>query len=150
MEIERGSRISITDGGTMSVAGGLHLGRDVDVVVKFGSLSMGANCFVGRGSTLVCRDSITIGGDALIAEYVTIRDQDHDYEPEGTSTSGGFVTAPIVVGERVWIGAKATVTRGVTIGDHAVVAANAVVTRDVPRASTVAGVPARVVKSRET
>ena len=39
--------------------------------------------------------------------------------------------APIVIGDRVWIGSNATVLPGVTIGDGAIVAAGAVVTKDV-------------------
>lgn len=56
-------------------------------------------------------------------------------------------SAPVVIGDGVWIGARATILKGVTIGDGAVVAAGAVVTRDVPAHSLVAGVPARVVRA---
>lgn len=58
----------------------------------------------------------------------------------------GFLTAPIVIGNNVWIGAKATVTKGVSIGDNSVIAANAVVTRDIPAGTLAAGVPARVIR----
>ena len=51
--------------------------------------------------------------------------------------------APVVIGDRVFIGANAVIQMGVTIGDGAVVAAGAVVSRDVPAAVLVAGVPAR-------
>ncbi len=53
--------------------------------------------------------------------------------------------APVVIGDRVFLGAGAVVTMGVTIGDEAVVGAGAVVTDDVPARTVVAGVPARVV-----
>ena len=53
--------------------------------------------------------------------------------------------APVVIGDRVYLGAGAIVQMGVTIGDEAVVAAGAVVTADVPPRTMVAGIPARVV-----
>jgi acetyltransferase-like isoleucine patch superfamily enzyme len=54
------------------------------------------------------------------------------------------------VGNNVWIGYGACVLRGVTIGDNAVVGTNAVVTRDVPANAVVAGVPARLIRMRDT
>lgn len=55
-------------------------------------------------------------------------------------------TAPIILGDNVWIGDGALVTKGVSIGDNSIVGAKAVVTKDVPANSVVAGNPARVVK----
>jgi acetyltransferase-like isoleucine patch superfamily enzyme len=51
-----------------------------------------------------------------------------------------------VVETNVWIGAAATIMPGMTLGADSLVAAGAVVTRDVPPATLVAGVPARVVR----
>ena len=61
---------------------------------------------------------------------------------------GCYRSAPVLIGEDVWIGAKATVVLGVTIGDRAVIGANAVVTRDVKPYERVGGVPARPLPSR--
>ena len=53
--------------------------------------------------------------------------------------------APVVLGDRVFVGANAVIMMGVRIGDEAVIAAGAVVTKDVPARTVVAGVPARPV-----
>lgn len=60
----------------------------------------------------------------------------------------GFRTAPITIGDNVWIGAGAVILKGVTIGKGAVVAANAVVNRDVAEFEIVGGVPARNIGMR--
>lgn len=58
------------------------------------------------------------------------------------------ISAPIRIGQDVWIGANAIVLAGVTIGDGAVVGAGAVVTKDVAPDTIVAGVPAKQIKVR--
>ncbi|MDR0851563.1 MAG: 2,3,4,5-tetrahydropyridine-2,6-dicarboxylate N-acetyltransferase [Clostridiales Family XIII bacterium] len=55
---------------------------------------------------------------------------------------------PVVVEDGVLVGANAVILEGVRIGAGAVVAAGAVVIDDVPAGAVVAGVPAKVIKSR--
>ncbi|MFK5636019.1 acyltransferase [Ornithinimicrobium sp. LYQ103] len=57
------------------------------------------------------------------------------------------VTAPIIVGNRVYIGMNSMILPGVTIGDDVVIGAGSMVTKDIPAGSVAAGVPARVIKS---
>jgi acetyltransferase-like isoleucine patch superfamily enzyme len=57
-----------------------------------------------------------------------------------------FSKGPVIIGDNVWIGDKATILPGVSIGNGAVIAANAVVTKDVPAYSVAAGNPARIIK----
>lgn len=52
------------------------------------------------------------------------------------------------IGNDVWIGQNVIICQGVTIADGAIVAANAVVTRDVGPYEIVAGVPAKVIRTR--
>jgi acetyltransferase-like isoleucine patch superfamily enzyme len=55
-------------------------------------------------------------------------------------------TAPVRIGDGVWVGSGATILAGVTVGDGAVIAAASVVTKDVPPGVLVAGNPARVIR----
>ncbi|MDK1494053.1 CatB-related O-acetyltransferase [Sinorhizobium sp. 7-81] len=54
----------------------------------------------------------------------------------------------VKIGNDVWIGDGAYISRGVTIGDGAIVAARAVVTKDVPPYAIVGGIPARIIRHR--
>mgnify|MGYP003303392449 CR=1 FL=1 len=54
----------------------------------------------------------------------------------------------IIIGNDVWIGARAMIMGGVTIGDGAVIAAGAIVTKDVPPYAVVGGIPAKIIKYR--
>jgi acetyltransferase-like isoleucine patch superfamily enzyme len=57
---------------------------------------------------------------------------------------------PVEVGSNVWIGYGACFLRGVRVGDNSIVGTNAVVTKDVPANAVVGGVPAKVLRMRET
>jgi acetyltransferase-like isoleucine patch superfamily enzyme len=114
-------------------------------------VDVGARTFIGPWTTITSKAAVRIGTDCLIAERVTIRDQDHDIGGplDVPIAQAGFRTAPIVIGDAAWIGAGAIVLKGVRIGRGAVVAANAVVNRDVADFEIVGGVPARPIGMRE-
>ena len=127
----------------------LALSNRAHVFVKYGALTTGKNVHIGIGSVIACRDEITIGDDVLIAEHVTIRDQDHRYGGPKPTAQNGFDTAPIKIGNNVWIAAKVTITKGVTIGDNVTIGANSVVTRDIPSDCVAFGAPAKVYRRSE-
>ncbi|MGC4848791.1 DapH/DapD/GlmU-related protein [Micromonospora sp. DT15] len=58
-------------------------------------------------------------------------------------------TAPISIGDDVYIGVRSIIMPGVRIGDRCIIGAGSVVTRDVPDGSVAAGVPARVLRSTD-
>ena len=92
----------------------------------------------------MAKQRVTIGADCAVSWDVMISDTDNHV------LDGERGCAPVTIGDRVWIGARATVLKGVTIGDGAVVAAGALVTRDVPAGALVGGVPAKVLKADVT
>ncbi|WP_238596563.1 acyltransferase [Abditibacterium utsteinense] len=114
-----------------------------------GRLEVGERTIFGHHCTLAARDSIIIGADCLLAEMVSIRDHDHRFDNlEIPIREQGIVSAPVVIGKNVWLGAKVTVLKGVTIGDNAVVGANAVVTKNLPKNAIAVGIPAKVIRLR--
>ncbi|ARN79953.1 acyltransferase [Methylocystis bryophila] len=140
------SQLRATGGGVIEIGDDVSIDPGTILHSKGGSLRIGARSSIGPGNIIVSIASIEIGEDTLIAEYVTIRDQDHEFERQGSIASSGMRVGAIKIGRNVWIGAKATITRGVSIGDNAVVGANAVVTHDVPAEAVVGGVPARMIR----
>lgn len=61
-------------------------------------------------------------------------------------TIGEIGTETPVIGNNVYIGAKATIIGGIKIGDNAKIGAGAVVIKDVPEGCTAVGAPAKVIR----
>lgn len=55
---------------------------------------------------------------------------------------------PTLIGNDVWVGAKAIVRAGVTVGDGAIIASGSVVTKNVAPYAIVGGVPAKLIRYR--
>ena len=114
-------------------------------------LTIGKNGSFGAFNHITCINKIQIGDNCLTGKWVTISDNNHgttDFDTlhEAPAIRKLYTKGPVVIGNNVWIGDKATILGGVTIGDGAVIAANSVVTKDVPAYSVVGGNPARVIK----
>jgi acetyltransferase-like isoleucine patch superfamily enzyme len=104
-------------------------------------LTIGRDCNFGFHVTLDARGGLAIGNSCNISTEAAIWTGSHDLD----SPEFANVTAPVAIGDRVWISFRAIVLPGVTIGDGAVVSAGAVVRNDVPAFAIVAGVPARII-----
>jgi len=89
-------------------------------------------------------DKIAIGMRTTISQYSFLCTASHDYRQD----SFPLVTAPITIGDRVWITADVFVGPGVTIGDGAVVIARSSVFDDVAPWIVAQGNPARPIKAR--
>lgn len=146
-EIFPGVRFQVTDGGRLIIHSGVSIGAGTIIIVQNGVIEIGSNTYIGPWSLLCACESIIIGADVLIAERVTIRDQNHNIALPGIIRKNGSHSSPIVISSNVWIGANAVILKGVEIETGAVVAASAVVNIDVPSKVIVAGVPARIIKS---
>jgi acetyltransferase-like isoleucine patch superfamily enzyme len=136
---------------------GLHIGDDVRIcenvllIAARGSrLVIGDRVFLGSGVKVSCHDSIDIGHDTIIAEYVCIHDNDHVFDRlDAPIMAQGFATTPVKIGSDCWIGSHCVIVRGGGLGEKSVLGAGAILTKQLPSRSVAVGVPARVIRQRQ-
>ena len=92
-------------------------------------ITLGDNVYITAGCQFITHD-----GGTLI-----LRKEMPDLE----------VTAPITVGNDVYIGLRAMILPGASIGNRCIIAAGSVVSGKIPDKSVARGVPARVIKSTD-
>jgi galactoside O-acetyltransferase len=121
-------------------------------------IRIGARTQIGGRTLLDASERIEIGDDVLISFDVLITDNDsHSLRfservndvadwTAGKKDWTHVARAPVRIGDKAWIGARAIVLKGVTVGEGAMVAAGSVVTRDVPPWTMAAGNPARPIR----
>jgi maltose O-acetyltransferase len=107
-------------------------------------VSIGPGTVINAGCLLYTTGGLTIGRQVSISAGVWLITGEHAINHPGFPAE----FRPIVIGDYVWIGSRATVQAGVTIGEGAVVMAGAIVTRDVPPYAIVGGIPARQIGER--
>lgn len=122
----------------------IHSGCDV-MVFEGAKLNLGSG-YINRYCKIRCYEEITIGQEVAISENFTIWDNDA-HIIDGNKSK---MKSPIVIGDRVWIGANVTILKGITIGNGAIIAAGSLVNKNVPEGCLVGGVPAKVLKENVT
>ena len=109
-------------------------------------MEIGESVFINYGCSIGATLLVRIGARTNLGPHVMIMDNDfHQLDPERRNEMPP--SAPVVVGENVWLGARVIVLRGVTIGDGSVIGAGSVVAKDIPARSVAVGIPAKVIRS---
>lgn len=112
-------------------------------------LKVGDNSNIGPYSYVGCSGYIEIGSNVMISPRVGIYAENHNFQSTGLAMKEQGVTRSFVkIEDDCWIASNAVILAGVTVGKGSVVAAGSVVTKDVPPYSVVAGVPAKVIDTR--
>jgi acetyltransferase-like isoleucine patch superfamily enzyme len=111
---------------------------------------IGNDVVIGRWNMITGKSSIKIGDHTRIGAFVQIIDTNHGTKKGILVKDQPAVMKAVSIGQDVWIGVGAKILMGVTVGDGAIVGANAVVTKDVPPNAIVGGVPAKIIRYRES
>jgi acetyltransferase-like isoleucine patch superfamily enzyme len=161
----------------LSVGKNLILDDNVSInALSFNGIQLGDNVSIARDSILFCtgviaqkgtgiiigdrtgigarafiagQGGVTIGSDVITGPNIQIFSENHNFnDPLLTIKAQGVTKQPTIVGNNCWLGGGIKILAGVTIGDGCVIAAGSVVTKSVPANSVVAGIPAKVIKTR--
>jgi acetyltransferase-like isoleucine patch superfamily enzyme len=131
----------------------LLCGLDVRTPNVFsGTRITGRDLHIGQGTFInhecyldAARGRIEIGRDCHLAPHVMVLTATHDVGGAGeVSREAGYLVTTI--GDRVWLGARATVLPGAVVESDCIIAAGAVVKGRCEAGGVYAGVPARRVR----
>ena len=124
--------------------------------VDYGNnIYFGNNCEINMNCTFLDDNKIIIGDNALIAPNVQIYTAFHPQNAKERfgepKADGSFAfcktqTAPVIIGNNVWVGGGVIIMPGVTIGDNVVIGAGSVVTKDIPSNKIAYGNPCKVIR----
>ncbi len=112
-------------------------------------LVLGNHSNIGPFNYIGCSGKITIGNNVMLGPRVSIYAENHLFDnPNMTIKDQGVNRMAVTIEDDCWIASNAVILAGVTIGKGSVVAAGSVVNENIPPFSVVAGVPAKLIKSR--
>ena len=146
-----GARVQRFQGGRIEIGPRCEIHPGVVVLSYGGDIRIGENCSVNCYSVLYGHGGLTLGNDIRIAAQCVIIPANHGFTRDG----GPIYLQPetrrgIVIGNDVWLGAGARVLDGAVIEDGCVVGAGAVVRGRLRANGVYGGVPARLLRMRQT
>ena len=127
--------------------GGFHRGGMIEFQARYknAKINIGKNVSTNNNICICSANSISIGDETLIGQYVTITDfEGHGIHPTKRKDIGEI--GRIVIGKNVWIGSNVMILKNTFIGDNTIVAAGAIVCGNYPENVIIGGVPAKIIK----
>lgn len=128
---------------------GVEIGAQVTGLKQCGfetkQVSIGDGSFVNVGCWFEGAGRVDIGRNVFLGPQVMIITSVHELDEDGQAAR---MPAPsqVSIGDRCWLGARATIMPGVTIGAGTIVGTGAVVTKNCKPGAVYAGVPARQIR----
>lgn len=108
-------------------------------------IQIGDDCYL-NGVEINAQTAITISNRCLVADCLFLDTDFHSVSINRQTAGAAAKTAPITIGENVWIGNRTLILKGVSVGANSVVGAGAVVRTSVPANVVVIGNPHQIVK----
>jgi acetyltransferase-like isoleucine patch superfamily enzyme len=144
-------QIQIAKRGVVRFGRFVWVGDGTKIRCHEGEVIIGQKTVLGQECTISAYKHIRIGEQCVIADRAMFIDFDHGVvEVDRPIRVQGIYKRDVDVGSNVWIGYGACILRGVRVGDNAIVGTSAVVTKDVPANAVVGGIPARILRMRES
>ncbi len=112
-------------------------------------LTIGNNVGISQNCFIQVRGKVEIGSNVMFGPNVSIFSENHGFaDLIVPMINQPTIRGQVIIEDDVWLGTRAVILSGVRIGKGSIVAAGSVVNKDVPPYAIVAGVPAKIVKSR--
>lgn len=141
----QGSNNRIVIGDDVRILSGVFHVEDDDTLLEIGDGSLLINTRIGLTES---GSAIRIGRHGMIAPNVDIRNGDSHAIYDGETRLRINKASDVVLGDRVWVGARAMLLKGARIADGCILGACSVVSKPLLEpAALYAGSPARLLKS---
>jgi acetyltransferase-like isoleucine patch superfamily enzyme len=140
----------ITIGDNVSIARDSILFCTGVIAHRGSGITIGDRTGIGARAFLAGQGGITIGNDVITGPNIQVFSENHNFDNvTQTIKEQGVTKQAVIIGNNCWLGGGITILAGVILGDGCVVAAGSVVNKSFPANSIIAGVPAKLIKSRE-
>jgi FkbH-like protein len=117
------------------------------ITTSKGNITIGEGSNINFGCVISSSQRVTLGTNVSIGPYSRIVDDPRellDLAPQ--ASSGEAQSAPISIGNDVWLAGRVTVLPGARIGAGSVITAGSIVTGEIPPGMIAGGIPARVLR----
>lgn len=138
--------INVDKGGILCFNGSSHIGRGAILHVAGGSLTLGNNFAVSGTTSIICKNSITIGDNVQFSYGGLVNDSDAHtiIDTDGNELPN---TSPIMISDKVWIAPNVTILKGASIPSCNIVASNSLINKKFTQSKMlIGGIPAKELK----